>query len=344
VYLKNGIENNERSDGKDCVLEITEYNEEEVRTYEVSTHEGFDGEALRNLPEGMIRWINLDGHCSDQTVEHLGEIFNIHPLVVEDIQNSGQRAKVEDYGDYLYIVAKMIYFREMELVIEHVSFVLHSQYVISFGEVHGDVFEKIRERIQNKGTQVRKSGADYLMYSLLDAIVDGYFDVLEVLGEWIDDVEESVMVTSDKQDIHRIREIKKYLLYIHKYIWPLREVTSWLGKDSSEIVTPATEFYIKDVYDHIIQIIDTTETYRELLAGLMDLHLSNVSYRMNEVMKVLTIISTIFIPLTFIAGVYGMNFVYMPELRSRWGYPLTWLVMVAIAAGMIRFFKKKKWF
>lgn len=344
MYLKNGIENNEISDGKDCVLEITEYNADEVKEYQVSTQKGFDPEALKTLPEGMIRWINLDGHCSHSTVEELGEIFGIHPLVVEDIQSGGRRAKVEDYGDYLYIVAKMIYYREEDLVIEHVSFVLHREHVISFGEAHGDVFEKIRERIRSAGTQVRKSGADYLMYSLLDAIVDGYFDVLEVLGDRIDSVEEAVMAASSKEDIHRIREIKKSLLYIHKYIWPLREVTSWLGKDSSDIVTPATEFYIKDVYDHIVQIIDTTETYRELLAGLMDLHLSNVSYRLNEVMKVLTIISTIFIPLTFIAGVYGMNFQYMPELYSKWGYPVTWLVMVMIAAGMIRFFKKKNWF
>lgn len=344
MYLKNGIENKEISDGKDCALEITEYNADVVNEYRVSTHHGFDRNKLKKLPEGMIRWINLDGQCSDRTVEQLGETFGIHPLVVEDIQSGGQRAKVEDYGDYLYIVAKMIYYREDELVIEHVSFVLHREYVISFGETHGDVFEKIRERIRSTGTQVRKSGGDYLMYSLLDAIVDGYFDVLEVLGDRIDSVEEAIMISASKEDIHKIREIKKSLLYIHKYIWPLREVTSWLGKDSSEIISPGTEFYIKDVYDHIIQIIDTTETYRELLAGLMDLHLSNVSYRMNEVMKVLTIISTIFIPLTFIAGVYGMNFQYMPELYSEWGYPLTWLVMVMIAAGMIRYFKKKNWF
>ena len=327
-----------------CIFEIMDYSNDGFSEYWVEDKEGVDFDNLGRIPEGTTRWINIDGGCPQSTLERISGTFSIHPLITEDITNKVQRAKIEDYDDYLYIVSKMIYYREEELVIEHISFILGSNYVISFGELKGDVFTNIRDRIRNQNTLIRKSGADYLMYSLLDAIVDGYFEVLEELGERIDKVEEVVLQVSSTETLHEIREIKNSLMYIHKYIWPLREVTSWLGKDSPELIRPATELYIRDVYDHIIQIIDTTETYRELLAGLIDLNLSSVSFRLNEVMKVLTIISTLFIPLTFIAGVYGMNFRYMPEIDWKYGYYATWIVMVAIAVSMIIFFKKKKWF
>jgi magnesium transporter len=328
----------------ECIFEIMDYSNDGFSEYWVEDKEGVDFDNLGRIPEGTTRWINIDGGCPQSTLERISGTFSIHPLITEDITNKVQRAKIEDYDDYLYIVSKMIYYREEELVIEHISFILGSNYVISFGELKGDVFTNIRDRIRNQNTLIRKSGADYLMYSLLDAIVDGYFEVLEELGERIDKVEEVVLQVSSTETLHEIREIKNSLMYIHKYIWPLREVTSWLGKDSTELIRPATELYIRDVYDHIIQIIDTTETYRELLAGLIDLNLSSVSFRLNEVMKVLTIISTLFIPLTFIAGVYGMNFRYMPEIDWKYGYYATWIVMVAIAVSMIIFFKKKKWF
>ena len=327
-----------------CIFEIMDYSNDGFSEYWVEDKEGVDFDNLGRIPEGTTRWINIDGGCPQSTLERISGTFSIHPLITEDITNKVQRAKIEDYDDYQYIVSKMIYYREEELVIEHISFILGSNYVISFGELKGDVFTNIRDRIRNQNTLIRKSGADYLMYSLLDAIVDGYFEVLEELGERIDKVEEVVLQVSSTETLHEIREIKNSLMYIHKYIWPLREVTSWLGKDSTELIRPATELYIRDVYDHIIQIIDTTETYRELLAGLIDLNLSSVSFRLNEVMKVLTIISTLFIPLTFIAGVYGMNFRYMPEIDWKYGYYATWIVMVAIAVSMIIFFKKKKWF
>lgn len=327
-----------------CIFEIMEYNTTGFSEYWIEDKDGVDFEALKNIPEGTTRWINIDGGCPPATLECLSKTFRIHPLVTEDITNNTQRAKIEDYDDYLYIVSKMIYYMEDELVIEHISFILGWNYVISFGELKGDVFTSIRDRIRNQNTLIRKSGADYLMYSLLDAIVDGYFEVLEVLGDRIDNVEEEVLKVSSTETLHDIRDIKNSLMYIHKYIWPLREVTSWLGKDSTELIRPATELYIRDVYDHIIQIIDTTETYRELLAGLIDLNLSSVSFRLNEVMKVLTIISTIFIPLTFIAGVYGMNFRYMPEINWEYGYYATWIIMVVIAVAMVVYFKMKKWF
>lgn len=327
-----------------CIFEIMEYNTSGFSEYWIEDKDGVDFETLKNIPEDTTRWINIDGGCPQATLEYLSKTFKIHPLVTEDITNNTQRAKIEDYDDYVYIVSKMIYYMDDDLVIEHISFILGWNYVISFGELKGDVFTSIRDRIRNQNTLIRKSGADYLMYSLLDAIVDGYFEVLEVLGDRIDIVEEEVLQVSSAETLHDIRDIKNSLMYIHKYIWPLREVTSWLGKDSTELIRPATELYIRDVYDHIIQIIDTTETYRELLAGLIDLNLSSVSFRLNEVMKVLTIISTIFIPLTFIAGVYGMNFRYMPEINWEYGYYATWIVMVVIAVAMVVFFKKKKWF
>lgn len=327
-----------------CIFEIMDYRSDGFSEYWIEDKDGVDFEGLKNIPEGTTRWINIDGGCPQTTLECMSRTFSIHPLVTEDITNNTQRAKIEDYDDYLYIVSKMIYYMGDELVIEHISFILGWNYVISFGELKGDVFTSIRDRIRNQNTLIRKSGADYLIYSLLDAIVDGYFEVLEELGERIDKVEEVVLQVSSTETLHEIREIKNSLMYIHKYIWPLREVTSWLGKDSTELIRPSTELYIRDVYDHIIQIIDTTETYRELLAGLIDLNLSSVSFRLNEVMKVLTIISTLFIPLTFIAGVYGMNFRYMPEIDWKYGYYATWIVMVVIAVSMLIFFKKKKWF
>jgi magnesium transporter len=338
-----GMENTVKS-GNGCIFEIMDYSNDGFSEYWVEDKEGVDFDNLGRIPEGTTRWINIDGGCPQSTLERISGTFSIHPLITEDITNKVQRAKIEDYDDYLYIVSKMIYYKEDELVIEHISFILGCNYVISFGELKGDVFTSIRDRIRNQNTLIRKSGADYLMYSLLDAIVDGYFEVLEALGERIDKVEEVVLQKSSTETLHEIREIKNSLMYLHKYIWPLREVTSWLGKDSTELIRPATELYIRDVYDHIIQIIDTTETYRELLAGLIDLNLSSVSFRLNEVMKVLTIISTIFIPLTFIAGVYGMNFKYMPEIGWKYGYYATWIVMIGIAISMIIYFKKKKWF
>ncbi|MFR1802154.1 MAG: magnesium/cobalt transporter CorA [Faecalispora jeddahensis] len=205
------------------------------------------------------------------------------------------------------------------------------------------MFESIRRRIQ-ADARVRSMGADHLVYLLLDAIVDGYFDVLETIGGQIDDLEDSIMEQTTKQHLLQIRAIKKNLLRVNRHIWPLRNVASLMDKESSELIHPETEPYLRDVYNHIVQAIDSTETYRDLLSGLADLHFSNISYRMNEIMKVLTIISTIFIPLTFIVGVYGMNFKYMPELNQTWGYPVVWAVMVAVSIVMILFFKKKKWF
>lgn len=325
-------------------IEIIEYNPDNYNEYNIEGNLLHDYQLLNDIPEGSTRWINIDGEYTEETLKRICSICSIHPLIYDNILNNNQRAKVEDYGDYLYIVSKMIFYLDGELIFEHICFILGKNFIISFGETKGDVFDDIRNRIRSEGTNIRKLKADYLMYSIFDAIIDGYFDVLEVLGEKIDDVEENVMKVSNPEDMHEIRSIKKSLLRIHKYVWPLREVASWLSNESTELIHPNTDLYIRDLRDHIMQVIDATESYRELLAGLADLYISNISYRLNEVMKVLTIISTIFIPLTFIAGVYGMNFKYMPELDYRWGYGITWGVMIVIAVLMIVYFKRKKWF
>lgn len=317
----------------------TEYDEKDIELDKLKEM----GILLERKP-GSNLWVNVDKDFDDEAVGVICEIFDIHPLVKEDVTNRRLRPKIEDYDDYTFTVAKMIYFQEEEMILEQVSFIMGEDYVITFGEVEGDVFDDIRNRLKKKGSLLRKSGADYLFYTLLDAIVDGYFDTLENIGEKLDNLEEKVISTSSQGERQEIRKLKKELLYIHKFAWPLREVMSWVGKGDSSLIKESTQIYFRDIYNMLVQVIDTTETYRELLTGLVELNLSNVSYRLNEVMKVLTIISTIFIPLTFLAGVYGMNFKYMPELYLRWSYPLLWVIMLLIASTMMYYFKKKKWF
>ncbi len=324
-------------------MEIFDYNTEacNISTWDFLPDSRLD--SLADIPENSVRWINVDGPCSDTFLHEMGGIFQIHPIVIHNICSRDQRAKVEEYSNFLSIVTKMVYFADGLLVIEHTNILLGPNYVLTFGERKGDVFQGIRRRIQSYD-RVRSLGADYLAYLLLDAIVDGYFDVLETIGAQIDDLEDDIMEKTTQEHLLQIRAIKKNLLLLNRNIWPLRNVTSLLDKESGKLIGPGTEPYMRDVYNHIIQAIDSTEAYRDLLSGLADLHFSNISYRMNEIMKVLTIISTIFIPLTFIVGVYGMNFKYMPELSLRWGYAAVWGVMAAISAAMFVYFRRKKWF
>ena len=333
------------SDRGECrSLEVTEYRREKYRAYTVTGGEAGRVAALADIPDGSVRWINIDGRCPEPVLRRLGQAFRIHPLIIRDLFNRAQRAKVEEYRNYLHIVAKMIYYADGRLVVEHVNLILGSNYVITVGETAGDVFDGVRALLQNEDAYVRTAGSDYLAYLLLDAIVEGYFDVLDVLDQKIDELEEEVMSVTSQEHLHAIREIKKELLVVNKNIRPLRDVASIIEKPSSGFIHPSMEPYLRDIYNHVAQAIDSTETSRELLSGLADLHMSNTSYKLNEIMKVLTIISTLFIPLTFIVGVYGMNFRYMPELGFKWGYGITWAVMVVIACCMVLFFKKKKWF
>jgi len=290
-------------------------------------------------------WINLDGIHQLDSIEKIGKHFKIHPLVLEDIMNTGQRPKMEDFNDYLFIVLKMLQYdeKEDETKTEQVSLILSSKFVLSFQENEGDVFESVRERIRSDRGRIRKMGVDYLAYSLIDAIVDNYFMVLEKIGEKIEDIEDELVKNPTPEVLHTIHRLKRELIFLRKSVWPLREVISRLERWDSPLIDKSIDIYLRDVYDHTIQVIDALETFRDMLSGMLDIYLSSVSNRMNEVMKVLTIIATIFIPLTLIAGIYGMNFRYMPELESSWGYPMVYIIMLAIGAVMLVYFRRKKW-
>jgi len=294
-----------------------------------------------------ITWINVDGVHDMTVLEKLGSCFGLHPLVLEDIANTDQRPKFEDYGDYIYIVQKMLSAsdKEGDIQAEQCSIILGPNYVISFQEdgKEGDVFGPIRERIKNTKGRICEMGADYLAYSLIDAVVDSYFLILENVGERIEDEEDELVARPDPDILRSIHSLKRDMIFLRRSVWPLREVISAFDRAETPLVREQTRVYLRDVYDHTIQVIDTIETYRDMLSGMLDIYLSSVSNRMNEVMKVLTIIATIFIPLTFLAGVYGMNFKFLPELEWHYGYLGFWLICAATGIGMFIFFKRKRW-
>lgn len=296
--------------------------------------------------EVSVTWINIEGIHEVEVLEKLGNCFGLHPLVMEDILNTDQRPKMEDFGDYVYIVLKMLHYDETrnEVVPEQVSLVLGEKFLISFQEgIEGDNFRSVRDRIRNEKGRMRRLGADYLAYTLIDAIVDNYFLILEGLGGEIEVLEEELIVSPAQETLHKIHGLKREMIYLRKSVWPLREVVSALERGESALIKDYTRVYLKDVYDHTIQVIDTVETFRDMLSGMLDIYLSSISNKMNEVMKVLTIIATIFIPLTFIAGVYGMNFKHMPELGWHFGYYAIWVVMVMMGIAMLIYFRKKRW-
>ncbi|MBN1795103.1 MAG: magnesium/cobalt transporter CorA [Sedimentisphaerales bacterium] len=293
-----------------------------------------------------VTWINIDGLHDVGLIEKIGSGFGLHPLVLEDLLNSGQRPKFEDFESYAFIVFKMLGYDEKkkDVLSEQVSLILGRNFVLSIQEQPGDVFDGIRERIRNAKGRIRKMGCDYLAYALLDAVVDSYFGILEKIGDRIEIIEEKLVSKPDEKMLHEIHNLKSEMLYLRKSVWPLREVISGLTRAESELITDATGIYLRDVYDHTVQVIDTIESYRDMVSGMLDIYLSSVSNRMNAVMKVLTIIATIFMPLGFFAGVYGMNFEYMPELKWRWAYPVGfWGVIVIVVLGMLIYFKRKKW-
>ena len=296
--------------------------------------------------KSTVTWINIDGIHRVDIIESIGKHFGVHSLVLEDILNTGQRPKMDNYGDYLFIVLKMIYCngKESEIVAEQISLILGSNFVISFQEeTEKDVFNPVRERIRSGCGRIRKMGPDYLAYALMDAIVDNYFAVLESLGEQIELLQEELIADPRPETLQAINHLKREMIFLRKSVWPLREVVSGLERGESPLIKSETGIFLRDLYDHTIQTMDTLETCRDMLSGMLDIYLSSISNRMNAVMKVLTIIATIFIPLTFIVGIYGMNFKYMPELEWRWSYPLVLLVMAAIAVSMLIYFRRKKW-
>lgn len=300
---------------------------------------------FKDKNRNTVTWINIDGIHQIEVLEKIGNCFGIHPLIMEDILNTDQRPKMEDFGEYIYIVLKMFYYNNKtnEIIAEQVSLVLGSNFVISFQEKEGYVFNPVRDRIRGNKSRIKKMGADYLAYSLLDAIVDNYFIVLEILAERIELLEEELVDHPAPKILRIIYKLKGDMVLLRRSIWPLREVIGELERGESPLVKDSSTIYLKDVYDHTIQAIDTLETFRDMVSGMLEIYLSSINNRLNAVMKVLTMIATVFMPLTFIAGIYGMNFKYMPELDWRWGYPSILLVMVTVGVSMLIYFKKKKW-
>ena len=323
-------------------ISVIDYNAEKIEESEIKNVE--DVFALKETK--TISWINIDGIHNVELIEKIGKHFDVHSLALEDILHTTQRPKLEDYEKHLFIVLRMFFYDEESRQIknEQVSFILGKYYLITFQEGIGDVFDPVRERLRKGGPRMRNSGPDYLAYALMDAVVDSYFHILEKIGEDIEELEDRLITNSEKGDLQRVHDLRREMILLRKSVWPLREVLSSLQRNETGIIQKSTEVFIRDVYDHTIQVIDTIESYRDMVVGMLDVYLSSVSNKMNEVMKVLTIIATVFIPLTFLAGVYGMNFKHFPELRYEWMYPWGfWIFTVSAIALMIWYFKRKKW-
>jgi len=325
----------------ETAISVIDYDETVLHEEAVATPE----ECRAYLDRSTVTWINLTGLHDTTQLERFGETFGIHPLVLEDILNTNQRPKLEEHESYMFVVLKMLYRNggEGDIVSEQVSFILGENYLLSFQEMEGDVFGIIRDRIRTTKGRIRKLGCDYLTYALLDAIVDHYFVVLEDVGDRIEELQDQVLDKPDPEIVPSIHRLKREMIFMRKNLWPLRELVSGLEKSDSTLIEDSTRPYLRDVYEHTVQVIDSVESLRDALSTALDIYMSTVSNRMNEVMKVLTVIATIFMPLTFVAGIYGMNFEHMPELKWRCGYALVWLVLVSIGTVMVVFFKRRRW-
>ena len=322
-------------------ITIIDYDENQIAEKEAANIE----ECFPFKDKPTVTWINIDGLHEVDIIEKLGSHFGLHALLQEDILNTEQRPKMEESEKYIFFILKMLTTSEEDSAInaEQVSLILGENFVISFQEREGDVFDAVRDRIRKSKGRIRKVGADYLAYALLDSIVDSYFAVLEKIGEKIEDTEQQLTTNPSTQTLQLIRNLKNEMIFLRKSIWPLRELISGLVRVETPLVQQPTKMYIRDVYDHTIQVIDTIESYRDMISGMLDIYLSSLSNKMNEVMKVLTIFASIFIPLTFVAGIYGMNFQNMPELSWQWGYFGALGFMVLIGLALAFYFKRKKW-
>jgi len=312
----------------------TEFIEEEC--YDLS-------EVISHVKPNMIKWINVEGVHKTALIEKIGKIYNLHPLTLEDIVHIDQRPKFEDYDNYVLTIMKMIAYND-EVHSEQLSLILLENTVISFQEpTGGDAFDIIRNRLRQSKGRVRKLGADYLFYALMDAVVDCYFNAIERIGDKLEVIEEEIIADPKRESLIDLYNLKREVIYLRKQVWPLRDLVNNLIRTENSLVSANTQIFFRDLQDHSTRIIDTVETYRDLLSGIMDIHISTNANKMNEVMKVLTIMSTIFIPVTFIAGVYGMNFENMPEIKTKYGYYIVCGIMLAIILGLIYYFKRKKW-
>lgn len=326
--------------GRGTTVRVIRYNSEKFEEQEVSSGKELAGPTDRLA----VTWYEVDGLNDVDRIQKLSERMGLHPLVMEDILNTNQRPKREDYGHYLYLVIKMLDIRENgELVTEQISLVLGLDFVVSFREgISKDVFSPVRERIR-KGNRIRGMGADYLAYCLMDTIVDNYFTVLEEIGERIELLEEEVVAHPTPATTREIHQLKRDMIFVRRAVWPIREVIGSLERIESPLITEQITVYLRDLYDHAIQVIDAVETSRDMLSGMLDVYLSSISYKTNEIMRVLTVIATIFMPLSFLASLWGMNFRRMPELELRWGYPAALGIMAVIAVAMLVWFRKRRW-
>ncbi len=330
----------DKPDGKPRIT-VIDYDADHFFEKEVASAE----ECFPFKATSTVTWINVDGVHDADVIGRLGAEFGLHPLVLEDIMATTQRPKVEDLGNAIFIVLRMIESDPdgQNMSADQLSLILGPNYVLSFQETPGDCLGPIRERIRGAKGRIRSLGPDFLTYALIDAVVDNYFFVLEKLGERIDALEETLVEEPRREMLHEIHGLKREMIGLRKSVWPLREVVGGLERLDSPLLKKSTGLFLRDLYDHSIQVIDTVESFREMLTSMVETYLSSVSNRMNEIIKVLTIISTIFIPITFLVGLYGMNFVHMPEIRWRWGYAFVWALIVGSVGGMFVFFRKKKW-
>lgn len=322
-------------------ISLVEYGEQSFERREDVSIE----ECLIPQVDSAVRWIDIVGFQEVENITRLGQHFNIHPLILEDIFNTEQRPKIEDLGDYIFILFKHLVYDEEggATSIEQVSLVLGPDFVLSFQEKACSAFTGVIGRLDAENNRIRKRGSDFLAYILVDAVVDNYFTVLEKLGDRIETLEEDLTEDPSQLLLHRLHRLRRDMTLVRRSVWPLREAVAALERRTTDLIRESSVIYLRDVYDHTVQVIDTIETFRDMLTGMLDLYLSSVSYRLNGVMKVLTIIATIFMPLTFIAGVYGMNFKNMPELEWEYGYPAALALMLVAALAMLVYFRKKKW-
>ncbi|MGI5817555.1 MAG: magnesium/cobalt transporter CorA [Armatimonadota bacterium] len=318
-------------------IHVTVYDRDQLDEHELT-----DPGKCSAAPE-RVTWVSVTGLREVETVRTVGECFGLHPLVLEDLLDTGHRPKIDEFDEYLFCICRVFDPAGDGLSSRQVSLVLRPPVLLSFEEVPGPLFDPVRERLRTGFGQMREAGADYLLYALLDSIVDSYFGALESIGARIEDIEEAVIEQPEPKTLRTIHRLRSEVASIRHAVGPMREVIGHLGRGRSSLMSSRWEVFLRDVYDHVIQVAETTESLRDALIGMLDIYLSSASNRMNEVMKVLTMIATIFIPATFVAGVYGMNFEWMPELRYRWGYPAALGVMLAIAVGMLVYFRRKRW-
>lgn len=317
---------------------FTSYNSEKFERTEL-----LDLDDLVILEDNNVKWLEISTLNDTDLINRIGKKFNIHPLVLEDIISTDHIPKVEDYEEYLFLIVEGMNLHDNgELEVEQFSFILFKDLVISFQQSNSNLYEAVLSRMGD-GSNIRKNGADDLLYALTDIIVDNYFLVVEQMGEKIDEVEDKVLSNPEREVLQEIYELKRNLIYIRKTLWPMRNTISSISKNDFKLIDERTLYYFRDIYDHILEMIDIVETYREICSGMLDTYLSGISNKTNDIMKVLTIFSTIFIPLTFIAGVYGMNFRYLPELNWKYGYASFWVISATLTGFMLRYFRKKNW-